>query len=353
MDLEGLTRFIPAIERALRADYAGERRRENATFFTDLDALDEFALRGGKRLRALLLLAGYRMASRREPTAAIPAAAALEHFQSWMLIHDDIIDHADSRRGGPSLHRALESRARAAGALGDPAALGAGLAITLGDLEVPFTLHGLLAVKAPPARRLRAVEEFVRMTRLTAYGQVLDIRNGSRPVGEIRAEDVLLVHRLKTAYYTAACPLRLGAILGGAGDLLVEGLERFGLDVGVAFQLRDDLFGAGFDDGAGRKSANDLLEGKRTLLVVDAWAAGSPEGRASLEAVLGQPNAPPEAVERARRYLADSGAVAASERRIAELRRRAVGWVTRRSGLRAADRELLVEIAGRLVDRRF
>lgn len=342
-----LDRYRPRLERELRAQYARESSAAPA-FRPDTRRLAEFTLRGGKRFRALLVLAGYHLASRADPAPALPAAAALEHFQSWMLIHDDIIDHAMTRRGGPAVHRQFEQELAADARPAEAAEYGIGMGITLGDLEEPYTVAALLGAPGPAERRLAAIAEYVRMTRATAYGQLLDIRLGHRPVAGVTESEVLRVHRLKTAIYTVASPLRIGAILGGARPGRLADLEAIGTDLGIAFQLRDDVLGAGFDGGASGKSANDLTEGKRTLLVVRAYATGDAAARSALEAVLGRADADPAAIDRAREALRSSGSLAYSEARIAQLARRADRRIGAAAGLRAADRDLLREI-GRLL----
>ena len=350
MKFAQLNRWLPRIERELARAYAAETRR--APRFADATGvLHEFTLRGGKRFRALLVLAGYRIATHRDPAPVLPAAAALEHFQSWMLIHDDIIDHADTRRGGPTVHRELEAEHLQRQWAGASLAYGAGMAITLGDLQEPYTVRSLLAVRVAADRKIRAVEEYARMTRDTAYGQLLDIRSGVRPVEEVTEEDVLLVHRLKTSVYTVASPLRIGAILGGGRHGLLAELEALGVDLGVAFQLRDDVLGAGLDAGQSGKSANDLVEGKRTLLVVRAYRAADEEGRRVFREVLGSPQATPEALDRVRELIRTTGSLAYSEARIEELSRRAFRRIERSKLLRDGDRELLREVGDRLVHR--
>ncbi len=351
MEFDRLLEYRAPLERRLREYYRAERRRVDRRFRPYVDALEEFTLRGGKRFRALLLLAGYWMASGRDPSPALPAAAALEQFQSWMLIHDDIIDHAETRRGGATLHRTFRERHAAEAGLGSSPEYGMGIGITLGDLEEPFTVAAFLETPASLERKLAAIGEYVRMTRETAYGQLLDIRNGSRPVEEVSEKDVLLVHRLKSAYYTVASPLRIGAILGGGKPALLRDLDSVGLDLGVAFQLRDDVLGAGFESAAAGKSANDLVEGKRTLLVVRAWATGDPEARARLTAVLGRPEATPETVEAAREVIRTTGSLAYSEKKIVALNRRARIRIRQSPALTAPKRALLNEIGDRLLYR--
>jgi geranylgeranyl diphosphate synthase type I len=268
-----------------------------------------------------------------------------------MLIHDDIIDHSETRRGGPTLHRLLAEEHRAMGGLGKADDYGLGIGITLGDLEEPFTVESLLAVRAPALRRLAAVAEYARMTRWTAYGQLLDVRNGAIDVAGVREEDVLLVHKLKSAVYTVSAPLKIGAILGGGRAALLEDLDAFGVDAGVAFQLRDDVLGTGFDAAASGKSANDLVEGKRTLLVVRAWQHGTDAHREAIRAVLGRADATEAELEKAREAIRDSGSLAYSERQITALTGRALRRVGRSRSLDASGRALLVEVADRLVRR--
>ena len=351
MEFARLAEYVPQVERTLAESYAKARRRSAPPFRPYLERSREFTLRGGKRFRALLVLAGYHLASRKEPSAAVSAAAALEHFQSWMLVHDDIIDHSVTRRGGPTLHRALADDHRAMAGQGSAEEYGTGVGITLGDLEESFTVEAFLGVRAPGPRRLAALAEYARMTRLTAYGQLLDIRNGAVDVSQVSEADVLLVHRLKSAVYTVSAPLRIGAILGGGGPALLADLEAFGLAAGVAFQLRDDVLGTGFDAAASGKSANDLPEGKRTLLVVHAWKHGTDAERDALAQVLGRPGASDADLTRARDAIRSSGSLAYSEARIATLTAAALRRVRRSRSLNGSGRGLLVEVADRLVRR--
>lgn len=351
MRFSELATYLPKVEARLDRDFRTEAAHRPTAFRPYVESLREFTLRGGKRFRALLVLGGYHLATGRRPDAAVPAAAAFEHFQTWMLVHDDIIDRSELRRGRPTLHRLYEQEARAR--LGPQRAerYGEGIGITLGDLAEPFTVAAFLAAPGGPARRLAVLSEYVRMTRDTAYGQALDIRNGELPIEEVRESDVLAVHRYKTAAYTVASPLRIGALLGGARPSLLADLEAIGLDLGVAFQLRDDVLGTGFDADASGKSANDLQEGKRTLLVVRAWAAAGPEGRAALSKVLQNPGATASELAEARDVIRSTGSLEYSERRIRALYRRAERRIRASRSLRDDGRSLLEEIGERLVAR--
>lgn len=351
MDLNELTGYVPKIEATLRASYATERRRAAPPFRPFLDTLIEFSLRGGKRFRALLVLAGYQITTGRAPTPVLPAAAALEHFQSWMLIHDDIIDHSEQRRGGETVHRSLEREHATHHRIGSSVDYGVGMGVTLGDLQEPFTVEALMATPVASSAKLAALAEYVRMTRETAYGQVMDIWNGTVPPGDVSEQDVLTVHRLKSAVYTVASPLRIGALLGGERLARLGDLTQSGIDLGIAFQLRDDILGAGIDADHSGKSANDLVEGKRTLLVVKAWQAADAEGQALIARVLGNPGAPLEEIDAVRDLIRSTGSLAYSERKIRQLTERALKRIERSRTIRPAGRPLLKQIADRLVNR--
>ena len=351
MKLADLYRYLPGVERTLDHAYANERRTAPRTVRTYLEANREFTLRGGKRFRAILVLAGYHVATGRSPQPALSAAASMEHFQSWMLIHDDIIDHAEERRGGPTVHREMATAHAREQLGGSSEEYGTGIGITLGDLEEPFTIEAILRTRAPPSARLAALGEYVEMTRRTAYGQLLDIRNGTLPPESVTEADVLAVHELKSAFYTVVAPLTIGAVLGGGRPSLLRDLAAIGTDLGVAFQLRDDVLGAGFDSSETGKSSNDLVEGKRTLLVVHVWKNGSEADRACLARVLGNPAAIPEDVERAREAIRRTGSLEYSERRIAQLTERALGRLDRSRTVPTRAKPLVREIADRLVRR--
>ncbi len=351
MKLADLYRYLPEVEKDLGRTYAAERRSAPPAVRPYLDVNREFTLRGGKRFRAILVLAGYHIATGRPPRPVMRAAAAMEHFQSWMLIHDDIIDHADERRGGPTVHREMAAVHARDQRVGSDEDYGIGIGITLGDLEEPFTVEAILSARSPPVARLAALAEYVTMTRCTAYGQLLDIRNGTLPPESVTEADVLRVHELKSAVYTVVAPLTIGALLGGSRPTLRHELSSIGTDLGIAFQLRDDVLGAGFDAQATGKSSNDLIEGKRTLLVVRAWRDGTESDRACLSRVLGNAHAIPEDIERAREAIRSTGSLAYSERRISELTGRALGRLDRSRVVPERAKPLVREIADRLVRR--
>jgi geranylgeranyl diphosphate synthase type I len=246
----------------------------------------------------------------------------LELIQANALVHDDLMDASDTRRGRPTVHVAFAERHRAAGWLGEPDRFGAAAAILIGDLAMAWAddMLGSAELPATVGREVRLVWSAMRTDMLS--GQYLDV--WSQAAGDDSAETALRVDRFKTAAYTVERPLQLGAALAGAPPELVAGYRRFGADIGVAFQLRDDLLGVFGDPGVtGKPAGDDLREGKRTLLVALALAtARDRDDRAALEVItgaLGNAALTGDQVERVREVLDRLGTPDRIERRIDDL----------------------------------
>ncbi len=230
-----------------------------------LSALDAL-LSGGKRLRPAFCYWGWRAAGGEDSPGIVAAAASLELLQASALVHDDVMDSSDTRRGQPSAHRRFEALHRAQGWPGDAEAFGGGAAILLGDLCLAWSseMFETCGLDAGPRRRGRAVYDLMRTE--VMCGQYLDMLEGTR--GEATVATALRVVEYKSAKYTIERPLHLGAVLAGARPDVTAALTGYGLPLGIAFQLRDDVLGV-FGDPAetGKPAGDDLREGKRTVLI--------------------------------------------------------------------------------------
>lgn len=214
----------------------------------------DYNLRGGKRLRpALCLLSCAAFGGREEQ--ALPTASGLEVLQNFILVHDDIQDESELRRGKPCLHKLY----------GIPAAINAGDGLLVKAFEIISSDKRLLGA----SKTLRVMREFIRQLSFTVEGQALEIawiKNGNWNVSE---KDYLKLVELKTAHYTVTTPLKLGAIIAGASSKDVKAFEKIGLNLGIAFQIQDDVLNLADEQGKyGKEVAGDLLEGKRTLILV-------------------------------------------------------------------------------------
>lgn len=303
-----------------------------ATLFVEAAAA---AATGGKRLRGRFCLAGWRAveeASSRAgdpPAEALTAAAALEVFHAAALVHDDVIDNSDTRRGRPAAHRALEATHRDARWAGDAAAFGRSGAILLGDLLVAWSddLFEEGASLAEPARAAAARAEYATMRREVTIGQFLDIAEESAFASEPderHAERALRVASLKSARYSIQQPLAIGAAFAGADAAQTAALAAFGHPVGMAFQLRDDVLGVfGDERETGKPSGDDLREGKRTVLIAYTREALPPSPRRVFDELVGDPLLDAAQIAAMQRTIVDSGALERVEALIADYAREA------------------------------
>ncbi len=300
--VESVRRQVESLLERFLARKVGEAEQAGADAAALAEAVRDLTMRGGKRLRSLLLVAAYRAGGGAEQAPAIEASIALELLQTYLLIHDDWMDGDVLRRGGPAIHVQMRKRY---GNRGDAAA------ILAGDLAAAYAQEALATAPFPAARVREALHEMGRTLGDVVLGQHMDI------VGSGDRERMI---DLKTGSYTVRLPTRLGAILAGAPEPAREALDRFAQLLGRAFQIRDDVMGAfGTPTDTGKSAGSDLRQGKRTLLVEEALDRSSPGQRALLQSVLGDVGASEEQVEEARGVLQESGARQAVEKRLGEL----------------------------------
>lgn len=270
----------------------------------------------GKRVRALALLASHRAEGNPHRDRARRVAAAIELFQVAALVHDDVLDDSDERRGLVSTHRALEAAHRERGWIGDAARFGASGAVLAGDLALMAVQRELGAALAgvDAAVAARTHDTFAAMASLCTAGQYADLAVAARPLRDTPAleSDILAVMRSKTASYTAEGPLALGAALAGASPERIDGWRAVGVPLGIAFQIRDDVLGlVGAPDVTGKPIGDDLREGKRTVLLAHALRHADSRGRSLIEAAVGA--ADPQAITAGVDAIVRTGAVEAAQ----------------------------------------
>lgn len=317
-----------AVEKELR-DFFGA----NAASISEIGApvaeavqhLRDFVLGGGKRIRPTYGWVGYAATASEcdapeDPAAVLRAMSSLELIQACALIHDDIIDASDTRRGSPTVHRAIAAEHAQRGWHGDSDAHGENVAILLGDLALAWADDMWRYSGMSEAALQRAAEPWRGMRAEVIGGQILDI---SLEASNSESEEMAnAVNRYKTAAYTVERPLHLGAAIGGASAETVSALRGYGRDIGMAFQLRDDLLGVfGDPDVTGKPAGDDLREGKRTVLYALALQATDASDSAAAEKLrsgIGSATDPVEINELAR-IIERSGAVDVVEERINQL----------------------------------
>jgi geranylgeranyl diphosphate synthase type I len=294
---------------------------------------------GGKRLRPALVYYTYRACGGRSEAQVLPLALAVEFLHTYLLIHDDIMDHAEVRRGQPAAHARFRDLHRAGGLRGDADDFGRSVAILLGDLAHTYAVELFTGVAVRPgAPASPAAPHWIELNRCFSVmceeviaGQYLEYllahrRHSSQPDSSSsdsnsasRESELLRVLRLKSGRYTAERPIQLGALLAGASTELRAELSRYGTAVGEAFQLQDDLLGI-FGDPAtvGKPVGDDLREGKFTLLIHHALVNGNAADRQRVTGALGNPDLGSGAVAQVQEVLERTGARRAVTAMIAE-----------------------------------
>lgn len=244
--------------------------------------LRDYPERGGKCLRGIFVL-GSCVAHGGELAGAVVPAAALELFQNWVLVHDDIEDDSEERRGQPALHQSV----------------GVPIALNVGDAMHVYMWAALLALRETPDFHADAIrQEFLRIIHRTAEGQHLDLTWVAEGRFAVQEADYLQMVTLKTSWYTVIGPLNLGAQAAGVAPQ--PGFEIAGARLGAAFQIRDDVLNLDPSKSTGKEFAGDLYEGKRTLILAHLFHEATTAEREEAEAVLRKPRTAKTAPEIAR-----------------------------------------------------
>ncbi|NMO52328.1 polyprenyl synthetase family protein [Actinoplanes sp. TBRC 11911] len=278
------------------------------------NTLRRFVLDGGKRIRPTFCYWGWRAAGADDAEGVIIAAAALELFHAFALIHDDIIDGSDLRRGQPSMHELFADLHARSAWRGDHHAFGLHTALLCGDLCAAWADKMFHECGLSPGRIHQAYGMFAQMRTEVIAGQYLDLVSS---VGDGSVASALTVIRMKAARYTVTRPLQIGAQLAGASSQLCKAFIEFGDPLGDAFQLRDDVLGV-FGDPAvtGKSVLDDLREGKPTVMMALARGAADRAQSARLAALFGNPDLDESGAQELRAIIVDTRALEKIEQMI-------------------------------------
>ncbi len=264
-----LLREYGDLARAALCEYLGPREPRRHLY----RLVEDYPLRGGRMLRPSLLIAT-ACAFGGTPRQALPAAVGIELLHNAFLVHDDIEDESDRRRGGPTLHAAH----------GVAAALNAGDALSMLGWRALRDSQQEIGT----ALTQRLLDEAERMARESLEGQAMDLGWRRDNTSHLGVEDYLRMVAKKTCWYTTIFPLRAGALIGSRGRFDLDRLVRFGFFLGAAFQIQDDLLNLdAYNDAYGKESCGDIYEGKRTLILLELLRRADAAERARLTAFLG------------------------------------------------------------------
>jgi geranylgeranyl diphosphate synthase type II len=277
----------------------------------------DYPERPAKGLRPFICITACKAMGGKESDALL-TAACLEIFQHWILIHDDIEDGSEMRRGQPTLHRKYSEA----------------LAINAGD-ALHARMWGILAqnrTKLGPDKTLQIMSEFSRMVNQTTEGQHMELVWVTEKKWDLEESDYVEMVMKKTSWYTVASPCRLGAMVAGASQSELENLLQFGLKLGVGFQIQDDALNlVGDASKYGKEQTDDLLEGKRTMMLLRLIKLASPDERREILSIMNKPRSAKTAedVERVMALMKRYDTIGYSQKRASELLKEALASLSK------------------------
>ncbi|MBD3355240.1 polyprenyl synthetase family protein [Candidatus Woesearchaeota archaeon] len=307
---------------------------------------------GGKRIRAAMLFHGYRCFKNKNLKEIVKASMSIELIQSYFLIHDDIMDRSDIRRGKPALHKVYEKISKKRYKKSDHPHFGASMAILAGDILVAFADEIIADLKnIRPRHKNAAIKKLQHINHTVIYGQVLDILSELKPV---TIKDISLIHRMKTASYTVEGPLHVGALLAGANKKQLKILKKYGVPLGKAFQIQDDILGLfGDEKKTGKPADSDVKEGKQTLLILKALEKADPKQKTTIKRALGNPNLTKSQLEEVRNIVKQTGSLEYCQNLAKSLIQKAKSALKKARFKKQGREFLLGEIAEYMLERKY
>jgi len=322
VDFDGIRGLTGAINDALAQIFEQESaslRNIGVELTPVADSLGRFLLDSGKRLRPLFATIGFLGAGGTLSPEIIRATASLELVHVCALIHDDVMDASDTRRGASAIHKQFQARHQSEGLHGNSEQFGVAAAILLGDLALIWAAKALHESGAPSQSILRSLPFYDEMRVELMAGQYLDIYE--QALASESVERSLKVARYKSGKYSIERPLHFGASLtAGSAPNVIEIYSRYGLPLGEAFQLRDDVIGVfGDPEKTGKPAGDDLREGKRTVLVATTLSRATVIQRTEFLELFGRKDLDSSQIQSLRQIIVDTGALIELETVIEEM----------------------------------
>ena len=311
----------------------------------------KYTLRGGKRLRPIFFIYGYKCLSDGDEIAIIDASISIELMQSYLLIHDDIMDEDELRRGKPTFHVLYKDICEREFGDAKSVRFGENMAILTGDLLEAYGEEALANSDFDARYVRRALCKYLEMVRNVGYGQIMDIMSERK--SSITADEILMIHKLKTASYTIEGPLQLGAILAGAEERDLQIMSEYGIPLGIAFQIQDDILGLfGREAKIGKPVGSDIREGKKTLLILHALERCNDDERRFILRTMGNEHITVDEIEAVREIVKRTGSFDYSKQLVRNNTERAIEAMEN-SDFRADAKEFLIKIADFIGEREY
>ena len=290
----------------------------------------------------------YKSLGGKNENAIIDIAVSAELMNSFLLIHDDIIDDDDLRRGGPTMHRIYAEKYKDHD---NPKKFGESMAIIAGDLLAALGNEIISKSDFDEGKRVKLLQKFNNIIKMTGYGEIIDILLDLKT--NVREEDILKMHKLKTAVYTIEGPLHMGAIAAGASDEQLKTLTNYAIPLGQAFQIRDDILGMfGSEEKLGKPADSDIKEGKKTLLILKALENADKEQKEFIGNALGNKDITKTELTRVREIIKKTVSLDYSEILAEKLVKKAKN-VIKNSDCEKQGKDFFLEIADYIIKRDY
>ncbi|MCK9574034.1 MAG: polyprenyl synthetase family protein [Candidatus Omnitrophica bacterium] len=307
--------------------------------------IKEFISRDGKRVRPILFCIGYLGFAKKEKKGLYRSALSLELLHDFMLVHDDIIDRSDTRRGKPSMHslfnKYLEKK--------KVKFKGEDLSIITGDVMYAMALDAFLAIEENFTRKELALKKLISAAFYTGSGEFIELLFEAKPIEKATKADIYKIYDYKTANYTFASPLSMGAALAGAPKNELDKLIDYGMNLGRAFQIKDDIIGTfGETSQTGKSNLTDINGGKKTILIWYAYRKSGNRGREKIKNVFSGKNSRKKELLEIRNLILESGGLDYAKKEINNLLKKSEG-IIKSSGLRKEYREALVNFSRKIL----
>jgi geranylgeranyl diphosphate synthase type I len=284
--------------------------------------IKEYLKRRGKRVRSTLFVLSYLGYAKKPKSGLYRSSLALELLHNFMLIHDDIIDRSALRRGKPAMHTMLNSHLAPYKNLKFN---GSDLGIVIADVIYAMAIDAFLEIREDPANKEAALKKFVEAAIFTGSGEFIEMLAGAKPIYRITIKDIYKIYDLKTAHYTFCSPLAVGALLAGAPRAQISALIKYGIAVGRAFQINDDILDMfATENQTGKSSLTDIKESKKTVLIWYAYRKTSFANRRIMQRIFDKPRIAQTDLEKIRGIVRSSGSLAFARDQIRQLLKQAL-----------------------------
>lgn len=285
------------------------------------NSIKNFISRKGKRVRPILFVLGYLGFTKQAASGLYRSAVSLELLHDFLLVHDDIIDKSTKRRGQPSMHAMLNKYLIK---YKNIKFNGEDLAIVTGDIMYAMALDAFLSIQEELCRKELALRKLIQAVFYTGSGEFIELLSGIKNIDQITQADIYRIYDYKTANYTLATPLCMGAILAGAAKTQIDKLLSYGIYLGRAFQIKDDIIGLfGKEGEIGKSNLTDLQEAKKTILVWYAYHNSGSKDKSAIKKILAKTDVDRTDLLKMRSIIADSGTLNYAQKEIIRLIKKA------------------------------